>query len=322
MKQQVFEDISKSSWSELENILGEGKKGGEENLPRLYRKVCHDLAIAKQRRYTPSLVDYLNHLVMQGHHRIYSGTSRYQFRLSSFFFGGFARVLRKNAKFVYLALILFLLPSVVTGILCYLDEEMVYSTMSYTQVQNLEHMYDPEAKVIGRDRESDTDIMMFGFYIKNNIGIGFRTFAGGVLFGLGSIFFLFYNGIVLGAAAGHLTQLGFDQTFYPFVVGHGAFELTAIVFSGAAGLMLGYSLINPGRNRRVVALRLAAEEAIQIMYGVVVMLVIAAFLEAFWSSSTNVPILVKYTVGSIFWLFVLVYCLFSGRSNAHGSQPD
>jgi uncharacterized membrane protein SpoIIM required for sporulation len=319
MKQQTFEAQSREHWDRLDRVLSDSKAESIDILPQLYRQVCHDLALAKQRRYTPGLIDFLNRLVMRGHHRLYQKAGRYQYHWINFIVAGFPQAVRRNAIFVYLSLCLFVLPGIVVGVLCFLDEEIVYSAMSYPQVQAMESLYDPEGDKIGRERQSDTDLMMFGFYIKNNIGIGFRTFAGGVFFCLGSIFFLVYNGIVIGAVAGHLTQLGFAHTFYPFVIGHGSFELTAIVFSGAAGLKLGYSLINPGQHPRVQALKIAAKEAVRIMAGAALMLVVAAFLEAFWSSSTTYPEAVKYGVGAVLWLAVLLYFLFSGRRPSHGS---
>jgi len=318
MRQQAFEDQCREHWRQLDQLLTSKSTEDVGKLPSLYRQVCHDLALAKQRRYTPGLVDYLNQLVMRGHHRLYQKTVHYRNKWMHFLMAEFGQVLRRNANYVYLSMALFLLPGIILWSWCFFDGEIIYSTMSYGQVQEMENMYDPEARAAGDERESDTDLMMFGFYIKHNIGIGFRTFAGGIFFGLGSIFFLIYNGIILGGVAGHLTQLGFSQTFYPFVIGHGAFELTAIMFSGAAGLKLGFSIISPGQYRRVTALKLAAKDAIKIMYGAVIMLVIAAFIEAFWSSSTLVPSEVKYGVGTLFWLFVITYCLLSGRNSHHG----
>jgi len=319
MRQQTFENNNREHWEQLNNMLTNQKADDIEQLPYLYRQVCHDLALAKQRRYTSDLIEHLNQLVMRGHHRLYRKTARYRYKWTHFLLVGFAQVLRRNAKFVYLSLALFCLPALIIGGLCFYDEEMIYSVMPYSQVQLMENMYDPEAKVIGRERESDTDLMMFGYYIKHNIGIGFRTFAGGMIFGIGALLFIVFNGVILGGVAGHLTQLEFTRTFYPFVIGHGAFELTAIVFSGAAGLMLGYALINPGQYRRVVALKIAAKEAIKIMYGATLMLIIAAFIEAFWSSSTTIPIDVKLAVGATLWVIVIAYCVFSGRGVERGS---
>jgi len=155
---------------------------------------------------------------------------------------------------------------------------------------------------------------MFGFYIYNNIGIAFKCFATGLFAGIGSLFMLAYNGLVLGGVSGHLTSLGYTETFYPFVVGHGSFELTAIVFSGAAGLKLGFALLSPGAYSRVKALQFAAADAINIMYGVFIMLLIAAFIEAFWSSSSIMPNPVKYAVGAALWGLVYYYCFFYARS--------
>jgi uncharacterized membrane protein SpoIIM required for sporulation len=178
-------------------------------------------------------------------------------------------------------------------------------------------MYDPEASKIGREREAETDIFMFGFYIKNNISVAFRCFAGGMLVGLGSLLVLFFNGMFMGGIAGHLTRLDYVDTFYPFVIGHGSFELTAIVFSGAAGLGLGYSILNPGQLSRLDSLRQAGRAVVPMLYGIVLMLVIAAFLEAFWSSSASLSIGVKYSVGAFLWVLVLLYS-FSGRRYESG----
>ncbi|PAK99903.1 hypothetical protein B8W90_14245, partial [Staphylococcus hominis] len=70
---------------------------------------------------------------------------------------------------------------------------------------------------------------MFGYYIMNNISIGLRTFASGLLAGLGTVLVLLFNGLTIGAAAGHLQHIGHGDPFWRFVCGHGAFELTAIV---------------------------------------------------------------------------------------------
>jgi uncharacterized membrane protein SpoIIM required for sporulation len=320
VKQQSFEDRYQKDWQQLENALLKPKGNPGPHFPRHYRHLCHQLALAKHRRYSPQLVSGLNRLVLQAHQRLYQHNIRYRYQLLRFVVYGFPTALRHNAHYVCCAMILFALSVLVMGFSCYDSEELIFSMMSPASVQQVEAMYDPNAKAIGRERQSDTDFMMFGFYIKNNIGISFRTFAGGILFGIGSVFFLICNGLFLGGIAGHLTQMGFGSTFYPFVIGHGAFELTAIVFSGAAGLKLGFALLAPGSYRRVDALRLAGREAVQIVYGSMLMLVIAAFLEAFWSSSSTVPNTVKYGVGIALWCFVVGYCFFAGK--AYGSQSD
>ena len=118
--------------------------------------------------------------------------------------------------------------------------------------------------------------MMFGHYIRNNIGVAFQCFAGGLFAGLGSIFFLAFNGAFGGAIAGYLTGRGLGSTFYSFIVTHAAFELTAIVLAGAAGLRIGHSLMAPGRQTRVQSLIFASRQSVVLLYGVFAMLVVAA----------------------------------------------
>jgi uncharacterized membrane protein SpoIIM required for sporulation len=154
---------------------------------------------------------------------------------------------------------------------------------------------------------------MFGYYIMNNISISFKCFASGIFLGLGSLFFLAYNGVVAGSLGGYLTARGHGETFYSFVITHGAFELTAIVLSGAAGLRLGHALLAPGRYTRGVALKRAAADCAVLMYGVIAMLLIAAALEAFWSSARWVPPGAKFAVGGVAWALVLAYLSLQGR---------
>lgn len=321
MRQRDFEQRHQPLWLQLENTLAGYRKNKVveadsatmvDDLPASYRRLCQHLAVAKERQYTGNLIARLNQLVMSCHQRLYQEKSVSRNRWLEYLFAGFPRALREQARFVWLSCALFLAPALVMGLGSYWNDSLIYAVMSPEQVLQIESMYDPANQVLGRERGSDTDLQMFGFYIKNNIGIAFRTFASGILFGIGSIFFIVLNGIFLGAVFGHITRVGFVATFYPFVIGHGAFELTAIVFAGAAGLRLGHSLVAPGNRSRREALREAGREAMKIMYGTFLMLVIAAFLEAFWSSSTEVSIAVKLAVGGFFWLLVLAYCFLAG----------
>jgi uncharacterized membrane protein SpoIIM required for sporulation len=195
--------------------------------------------------------------------------------------------------------------------------ELVYTVMEASQVQSFEDMYAAHATGLNQADEAQNDFLMFGYYIRNNTGIGFQTFAGGLLFGLGSIFFLAFNGIVIGAIAGHLTHIGYHQAFYVFVIGHSAMELNAIVLSGAAGLKLGGALIHPGRQSRAQALRERGRSAVQLVYGAATMFLIAALIEAFWSPVTHVSPEIKFIVGGILWAVVIVYFGWAGRN--HGA---
>ena len=114
--------------------------------------------------------------------------------------------------------------------------------------------------------------------------------------------------------AGYLTQRGHGPTFWSFVVTHSAFELTAIVLSGAAGLKIGHALVMPGRLSRMQSLVEATRNCAPVVAGAAVMLLVAAALEAFWSSASWLPYAVKYSVAAGCWIGVLSYLTLQGRS--------
>ncbi len=318
MKQQSFEQAHSATWAEIEAALQKPAQADNTRvLAEHYMLLCQHLAVAQERLYDTALIERLNRLVLAVYRELYRYRAETRLNLYAFFRRDFPLAIYRHRVFVAIAFIVFVLPGLVAGAWTYFDDEAVYSLLEASQVRSVERMYDPESSKFGREREAETDLFMFGFYIKNNISVAFRCFAGGMLLGIGTLLVLFFNGMFIGSVAGHLTRLDYVETFYPFVIGHGSFELTAIVFSGAAGLRLGYAILNPGALSRLDALRQAGREVVPMIYGIVLMLIIAAFLEAFWSSSATLPVAVKYSVGAVLWALVLVYA-FSGRR--HGSR--
>lgn len=329
MKQSLFESRHQADWrrfSQQLEALEQGKADPKTSLgySAAYRHLCQHLALAQERGYSSHLIDQLQQLAMRGHQQFYRHRSHLGAQLIGFVLGGFPRLVRAEWPMVLAASLLFFGSLIAMALLVYLFPDLVYSLIDAEQVSEMESMYDPAARRIGRfaERNSGDDWMMFGFYIMNNIGIAFQTFASGLLFGLGSLFFLLFNGLMIGAVAGHLTQIGYSQTFWSFVIGHGAFELTAIALAGAAGLKLGWALLAPGRLPRAEALRVAAGRSVQLVAGVILFLLIAAFIEAYWSSMTYTSPQIKYAVGTALWLLVGGYLGFAGRTGRHHHAPN
>ncbi|MBV4476381.1 stage II sporulation protein M [Pseudomonas botevensis] len=319
MKQSLFENRHKAEWERFALALERLERGKDTSqvaaFPKAYRRLCQHLALAQERGYSSFLIDSLQQQVLRGHQQLYRHRSRLGANLLGFILAGFPRLVRQEWRFVLVAALLFFGSLVGFGVLVYVFPELVYNLIPADQVREMQGMYDPVAGHLGRsaERAASEDWVMFGYYIMHNIGIAFQTFASGLLAGLGSAFFLFYNGLMIGAVAGHLTEIGYGQTFWSFVIGHGAFELTAIALAGAAGLKLGWVLIAPGRLTRGEALRQAARQSVLLVCGVMLFLLIAAFIEAYWSSRTAVTPLTKYLVGAALWVAVATYLLFAGR---------
>jgi uncharacterized membrane protein SpoIIM required for sporulation len=321
-----FEQRYQPEWDELQTLLLRLRdplpKRGQvpdtepagERVAALYRRACEQLALARARAYPAHLIDQLEQLTGDAHQAIYQQAEFGLDRLKRMVTTDFPRAVRAHARYVWLAIAVFAIPTLALGYAVYLRPELILSVVDPQTVQGYEQMYSTTAESIGRMRGAQTDWAMFGFYIRNNIGIAFQCFAGGLFVGIGSLFFLAFNGAFSGAIAGYLTQRGLGETFYSFVVTHAAFELTAIVLSGAAGLRIGHALLVPGRYTRLQALVMAAKESTVIIYGVTALLLIAAAIEAFWSSATWMPPAMKYGVATLCWIAMLAYLTLQGRS--------
>ena len=318
-----FEGLYQAEWEELETqvkqILAGQIKARDaqsihgERVAALYRRACEHLALARARGYPRYLIARLEKVTGDAHQIIYQRREFGVARFKRAVLVDFPRAVRAHAGYVWLATALFMVPTLIVGWLVYQRPDLILSVVDATQAAEFEEMYSDSAESIGAMRDADSDWIMFGFYIKNNISVAFQCFAGGLFAGVGSIFFLVVNGVFGGAIGGYLTERGLGDTFYSFVVTHAAFELTAIVLSGAAGLRIGHALIAPGRHTRSQSLVIAARECMIIIYGVVVMLLIAAAIEAFWSSQRWLPLPMKYGVAAGCWIAVLAYLTLQGR---------
>lgn len=321
MKQEQFIAAHEADWRRLEAWLAttaadDSTRAPAEEFAALYREACQQLALARARLYSRHLINRLDRLVLQAHQILYGERRHLMKDIATYIVHGFPAAVRSQWRLVLVAALLFYVPLVGMLTVIQLDPDMVYTVLDGDTLRQLEYMYDPDNREsVGRDRDrqSDSDLMMFGFYVKNNTGIGFRTFASGLLFGIGTLLVVLFNGLYIGAAAGHLTQLGYTETFWSFVVGHSALELNAIVLSGAAGLRLGLALLSPGRRTRLRALREESRIALQLVYGAAGMFILAAMVEAFWSPATWLPATSKYVAGGALWLAVLAYFVFGGR---------
>jgi len=319
MRQAPFEAAHAREWREFDSFLENKTKAkppfDPAEMPERYRRICHALALAQDRQYSPDLVDRLNRLALRGHHLLYENRRRQSGRVVEFMLAGFPRLVRAEWRLVAAAGLLFFGPLALLIAVLQVHPEFVHYLLAPEQLAKFHQMYDPGNQRLGM-READTNVTMFGYYIWNNVRIGFQTFAGGLAFGVGSIWFLGANGVIIGAVAGYLTQVGLSQTFWSFVAGHSSPELLAIVLSGAAGLRLGMALIAPGGLSRKSALMAAAKPAVRLMYGAALMFMFAAFVEAFWSPLTEVPFDVKVGVGLAGWALALAYFLLAGRARA------
>ena len=148
----------------------------------------------------------------------------------------------------------------------------------------------------------------------NNIYVSVLAFGFGLTLGLGTLFVLAQNGMMLGALAAVFTARGQGVLFWSLILPHGVWELTAIFLAGAAGLQIGLALLRPGQMSRRDALLGAGRQAVSLMGLVCVLLVLAAVVEGFFTPS-DLPSWAKLLFSGIAFVLLSVYLFFGGRRN-------
>jgi uncharacterized membrane protein SpoIIM required for sporulation len=302
---------------------------------RLFRELSNDLAVVKSRAWGASLASYLNDLVARGHNVFYSAPPGNVRHFVHFVAIEFPRLFRANAAYFLVAAFLFFVPGAISWAVVQNNPAMASRIIPNDNLDMMDEMYsgrsgapeeDPSGPSETSDKEESEDetvaeglgafgdqrAMMMGFYVWNNAGIALECFARGILLGVGTIWALLYNGIFIGAVGGFVISKGHSERFLSFVVGHGAFELTAIAVAGGAGLMLGNAILHQGQRTLKESLLTRGLDAIKIAVGAALMLFVAAIIEAFWSPAP-LPAQLKYVVGAALWLLVFLYLALAGR---------
>ncbi len=327
MKQGVFEASRRSVWERFEAELNRkvgrakrfGKRSGREphatsesaDLPSLYREVSRDLGLARDRAYSVALQEELNDWVLRGHQELYRSQRTKLGNVFDFLAFGFPIMVRQRSARFWFCTAAFCIPFFLMWWAGSVAQEWVLGMLPESTMSELNEMYGNPDGLQGRSAERG--FQAFAFYIRNNVGIDFRVFAGGILAGVGSLFFLGFNAFFLGAAFGYITMAGHNDQFLPFVAGHGSFEITAIWISALAGLEVGMAWIAPQGKTRRYAMVEGARSGLKLLGGAAAMTTIAAVIEGFWSPS-SAPVLVKYWVGGLLWILVALYLIFAGRS--------
>lgn len=312
-----FEHKNQERWAEYERLVGRLEKGAQVpeagQMPRRFRELCVDLSLAQTRMYGGRITERLNSLVIRGYELIYRTRRNGWRNFAVFLTDGFPRAVRAEWRLFWLCNLVFWLPFLVMMLSAQHDIRWIQAVLGPDGMVGMEKMYGGKEEQLSHLREEyGSNFMMFCFYIYNNVAIDFRIFAGGMAAGVGTLFFLLFNGLHLGAAAGYVNHACNPESFWSFVSGHSSFELLGMIVAGMAGMRLGLAILRPGRLPRVRALVEAAKQALPLIYGAALMTSLAAVIEGFWSAQP-IPSESKYVFGLAGWALHAAYFLLAGR---------
>ncbi len=279
-----FISLRKADWKELDELLKRIDNVRHKTISaadmirfaRLYRSSCTDLSFAGSMRLPYETRSYLEQLVSRSHSNLYSQNSN---NVGSFlrYFSNVIPVMVFRDVYVRLCLTLFYVPFFLCLVLGFRSESFARTVLGEATIDSYLEMHEETPD----DPGAGTAFASTGFYVMNNVSLDLLTFGLGILGGVGSVFMTLFNAVHLGTVLGFLLQSPASANILSWICGHAPFELTAVAFSAAAGLRIGFSFIAPGGRQRLRALREEAERALPVIAGAAAMTFIAAFIEAF-----------------------------------------
>jgi uncharacterized membrane protein SpoIIM required for sporulation len=320
---EQFIRTRQTDWNHLAYLLEKSKNGVRHLSPdeikllgNLYRTATSDLALAQREFPQHRVTRYLNQLVGRGHALIYHGEPLSVKRLGDFFVAGFPQRFRQTLPFFLVTAILLVLPALLVGGAVYRQPAAAQWLLPAAVLPLIDGI---ERQELWVDIAVEERPYASSFIMTNNIQVSFLAFAGGITAGLLTVYVLINNGALLGGLTGLTAAHDVGFELWTFVIGHGVIELTTICIAGAAGLMLGWAILQPGLLRRRDALILASRQALALILGCVPLLVIAGLIEGFISPNESIPWPVKWGVGLVSGLLLYSYLLLAGRE--HGKTP-
>jgi uncharacterized membrane protein SpoIIM required for sporulation len=300
------------NWRRLEAILQQVEKKGLKSLPAseirelasLYRSVSADLARARTNSLGNTLIQDLQRLTSRSYSQIYQGSRRTEWQGAvPFYRWGFPAVVQETFGYIALATAIFALGALVAWWFAWSDPvfmSLVVPEDLIVKVRDKGELW--MGSIVGIEPLASSSITI------NNLKVSFAAIAGGITAGAYTTFILAYNGLHIGAIATLVGQNNLAYPFWAFVFPHGSLELPAIFLAGGAGLLIGRAILFPGKYRRADALKLYGSQAAQLVFGIVPMLIIAGTIEGFFSPSPVVPAPIKYLVGIVLFMVLIIYC--------------
>jgi uncharacterized membrane protein SpoIIM required for sporulation len=306
-------------WDRLRALIGAIEARGIRSLPiaelremaLLYRQVASDLSALRQERSARTLEAELNQLLGQAHAIIYSRRKTSFSHLWRFFSREYPRLFRDLLPFTLSSVLLFVSGAVVGSLLTQVRPEFKRHFLGPAMTQTIERREMWTQSVNSMAPQASSAIMT------NNLAVTFTVFAAGITAGLGTLYMLAWNGVLLGVIATACHQAHMSIELWSFVAAHGSLVLPAFMIAGGAGLRLAYGLLFPGIYSRGYSLRVAGSESVRLVTGVVPMLVIAGILEGFLSPSAA-PVWLKFVTALLLFTLLLLWLWSTPRPLSSG----
>jgi uncharacterized membrane protein SpoIIM required for sporulation len=311
-----FINQRKNNWQRLEDLLQlldtaslrRLRREEVRELGRIYRRTASDLAIARAESRDPRLINYLNSLVIRAHGRIYRADAQGGKKIRRFFTHELPHTFRRTWRYTFASFMVFAIFAVIGFVGTRYDpefSELVGVNPAFREIFI-------ETKTPWWERLNESNPQGASDIMTHNIQVTIYTFAFGALCGIGTLFYLAFNGANIASVVALTYRAGFGNDLVTFMVAHGVVELSCIFIAGGAGLLIGSAILMPGDLTRGDALRIRGMEAVRLMMGVALLLVMTGIIEGFISPQPIDP-RIKYSIGAITGLALYSYLILAGH---------
>jgi len=266
----------------------------------LYRQVAADLSVLRQDSTARTYATHVNQLLARAHHIIYSGRKTNLRTLFLFLRDQYPAIFQKHIGYVATSLLISLAGALLGSVLTTARPEFMRHFVGPAMIATMERHQMWTESIVNVAPMETSHIMT------NNLSVCFGAFGTGILFGIGSFYFMAFNGLLLGVIGTACHQYGMSILLWSFVAAHGSLELPSIIISGAAGLRLGHAMLFPGALRWKDSIARGGVDASRLVSGVIPLLVIAGCLEGFFSPS-KAPIWLKFSLGAVLFSLLILW---------------
>jgi uncharacterized membrane protein SpoIIM required for sporulation len=289
LKSRRFREERENDWRRLEKLLARVERNGAAKLsdddllalPGLYRAALSSLSIARATTLDRALLDYLESLCARAYFVVYGVQSSYLDRIGAFFTTEWPVAVRRLWRETVAAALVLILGILIGYLLVWNDPDWFYSFVPKALAGDRNPLASTEAlrEVLYSTKGRDMLSLFSTFLFTHNFQVALMRFALGFAFGAPTIFLQLSNGCVMGAMFAVYARHGLALPLGGWLMIHGVTELFAVTLASAAGLHIGWTLVFPGDATRVDAMAAAGKRAGAVMFGVVIMLFVAAALE-------------------------------------------
>lgn len=283
-----------------------------QELGLLYRQTASDLAVVREDATNKQLALYLNQLLGRGHNLIYHGHKAKASALVKFFGETYPRIFRETLPQTLLAVGVFAVTGLAAWVITIHDPGFAHRLLGPEMMDTIERREMWTHSIVSIKPLASSGIMT------NNLAVAFTTFALGITAGLGTLWMMIVNGLLIGVIGAATWKAGMALQLWSFVAAHGVLELPAIFIAGGAGFEIARGLLFPGLLPRKRSLAEAGGRAARLLLGTIPLLVVAGIIEGFFSPS-DAPVAAKFTLAAVLFAALLSYLFLLNRGPARAS---